>query len=387
MTCNSPAVWFAAAALALPLLFRPPPAAAQAPIPDAIKTGTEPERQRAAVQQYIKAHVERLSADDPSARTTSRDALVSESGATAAAAGGSSAPTASYIDVYAAELNTELARILSAADASMEARLNAAIVVQRVARADRNARLEPAARAALAAKAEPVVLWGLKASAQLLPSSLAVRRTNNELLAQVLATGLERGTNVLAIDAYDALTLTSYSTAADQLRVTIPDARWRELVPVVWPALAKLWAARLDRYAQAPSPDGSTPAVDPSPEQIPASFVGSVRTWPALQPPQQLEAAQLLLNQLTVAAERVVAGGSERDAFANVARRTAAALSVIGEAEGNAALREAGRAAAGLGANATPAAVRQAAAAVVTAAKAVPKFSKLQSPPASTRPS
>lgn len=387
MTCNRPAAWIVVTALAVPLLIPVQPAAAQAPIPDAIKTGTEPERQRIAVQQYIKAQVERLSSTDPAARAAARDALVSESGATAAPSAGANAPTASYIDVYATELNAELSRVLTAAETPMEAKLNAAIVVQRVARGDRNARLEPSAKAAMSAKADPVALWGVKASAQLVPASLGVRPRNNDLLAQVLATTQARKSDVLVVDAYDALTLTTYSTPADQLRVSIPDARWRELVPLVWPALAKHWSARLERFDPGAGTNASGSPVDPSAEQIPASFVGSVRTWPALQPAQQLEAAQLLINQLSAAAERVVAGGDDREAFGNVARRTAAALSVIGDTEGNAALRDAGRAAAGLGPNATVAAVRQAATAVITAARAVPKFAKLQPPPVSTRPS
>lgn len=379
MTRNCLAAWFVLAGIAaVPTLTLAPAAAAQA-IPDTVKSATAVDQISPPVQAFIREQVARLKGVDPAARSAARDALVAESGALSAP-GIPAAGTAAYRDVYATLLNAELTTLFPAAP--LEARLNAVIVAARVAPRDINAHLEGVAKAAITDKQDPVVLWGMKAGAQLLPASLSVRPANNALLAAISKSAAEHLTSTLVIDAYDALTLTSYSGDIRQLRDQIPDDRWRKLVPQVLPELYKVWQARLELYA-------SGKAIDPSPERIPAVFVTSLRgNWQLLTPPQQLQAMQCMVNQLSLAGERATLAAGEKELFiSTVYKSTAAALLVVGESERSDALQSAGRSAGALSGTAQPASIEQATAGVLSAARSIPKFAQLQPPPKAQTPS
>jgi hypothetical protein len=209
----------------------------------------------------------------------------------------------------------------------------------------------------------------------LLPASLNFRPANNALLAAVSESAMQNADTVLIVDAYDALTLTSYSSDARQLRDLIPEDRWRKLVPLVFPELLKLWSARLDMYARGAP-------IDPSAERIPALFVGNLRTWPALPGPQQVQAMQMMVNQLSLSGDRAIASAVEKDLFVNtVYRPTAGAISVIGQAENLEAIVNAGRAGNGISGSTVATAIEQATNNIIGAVKSSTKFSSLKPPP------
>lgn len=375
MTRNCLAAWFVLAGIAaVPALNIQPAALAQA-IPENIKSATAVDQITPPIQSFIRAQVGRLKGTDATARAAARDALVSESGATAAAG----SISAAYRDVYASVLNAELATLFPASP--LETRVNAAIVAARVAPRDINAHLDGVARAALADPQQPVILWGLKAAAQLIPASLSARPANNTLLASVAKAAAANLNSTLVVDAYDALTLTSHSGDIRQLRDQIPDDRWRKLVPLVFPELGKLWQARLELFA-------SGAPIDPSPERIPAVFVTSLRgNWQLMTQQQQAQAMQWMINQLSLAGERALQSPQEKELFiGTVYRSTAAALLVVGEAEGNEALQTAGRSAAGLSGTAQAGTIQQATENVISAVRATPKFAQLQTPPKAQSP-
>jgi hypothetical protein len=345
-----------------------------AEIPDSIKTSVDASKQRDTIQAFIREKISALIGPDPVARSAARESLIDN------AAIDKSNTSVAYKDVYAEELDNELVKAIKGA--SMEGRLNAAIVAARVARGDRGAQLADTAIAAISDESEPVMLWGVKIAAQLMPAALSVSKTPPVLTKITTVAAGEPPARVIP-EIYDVLTLTSYSSDPQAIRSVIPDAQWRTLVPLISPELFKFWRARLSGIAA-----GSN--VEPAAEVIPPKFVGVLRTWSAMPPAQQVEAMQLLVDQLSLAAERFSsAAGAERDAFLQVLKSTGSALEVIGggSLERSPALEGAARAVRNLGPNSTGAAVDNAVLQAISAVKAIPKFSQLKPAPSVAPPS
>ncbi len=379
------AMWATAVSFAVPTLYNPshvgaqpagvPAAGAataggQTALPATITASPNADKtpEREIVQKYVQEQVEKLKAEDSAARTSARDALISRVG------GGGGATTAHpvFIDFFSGEINTEIKKAL--ADPKLETRLNAAIVVARIAPSDKAAKLSEAAVVALGDQQAPVVLWGMKAAAQLLPNALIVQPKNNPLLAKISEVGLARAGTTTVVEAYDALTLTSESTDSTLLRDRIKEAEWKKLVPLLLPELNKLWAARLDLYA-------TGKIAEPMAEVIPAVFISQQRSWSALTPEQQAATMQMLHDQLSLAGELASAGLPEKAAYTRVVQRTASAIQVIAQQENNKALGDAASAAVKVQENTPGPAIGAATTQVLAAIKAAPKFAATKPPP------
>ncbi|HEV8603849.1 MAG TPA: hypothetical protein VGQ99_00700 [Tepidisphaeraceae bacterium] len=125
----------------------------------------------------------------------SREVLVAE------AKGGSPA----YLAKYAEVLNGEILNVLKDVK-DMRGRLNAAIVVARVAEIANNTKLEKSVLALLdKGQPEALKLWGMRAARSVLPELVKVNG-EKPLIEAVIATAKQFPTNgPLAQDAYDAL--------------------------------------------------------------------------------------------------------------------------------------------------------------------------------------
>lgn len=355
-------VW---AAVAVPL-FGTAMTVALADIPPSVVTSADASAHRAEISAYIKEQTFRLSNEDAAIRSAARDALAQK-----VTTGN---PSQAFVDVYIESAVPELTKLL--ADAKLETRLNAAIVSFRLSEKDRNAKLAPVAIAAMGDKQLPVILWGAKSAAQILPGALLAQAGNAPLplLAKINETAAAHVNDMVAVEAYDALTLTTGSTDPAALPNRFPNQNWGKLVPLVLPDFQKFWDARLKQYVN------GDPA-EVAAEIVPARFVSVQRTWTSLKPDQQAALMQMLVNQLSLAGERAAVGGANKDAYIKVVQVTASSLGAIGSHEGASGLENAARAANVLTNTSNATSITNAVNGVVTAVKAIPKFSKLQDLP------
>lgn len=355
-------VW---AAVAVPLLGTGL-TGALADIPPSVVTSADAGASRPVISDYVKEQAFRLSNEDAATRSAARDALVQKVS--------TGTPSQAFVDVYIESAVPELTKLL--ADAKLETRLNAAIVCYRFSEKDRNARLAPVAIAAMGDKQISVVLWGTKAAAQILPNALQAHAGTAPLplLVKVNETTAAHVNDMVVVEAYDALTLTTGSTDPAAMPTRFPAATWSKLVPQVLPDLQKLWEARLKQYV-------SGDPIEATAETVPARFVSVQRTWTSLKPDQQAKLMQMLVNQLSLAGERAAVGGANKDAYIKVMNLTGGSLVAIAGHEGAAGLEPPARAATALTNTSNPTSITNAVNGVVTAVKAIPKFSKLQDPP------
>ena len=189
--------------------------------------------------------------------TKARDSIVNE------AKGGSAAFLAKYGEV----LNAEILNLLSSVKDNMKARLNAAIVVARVAEIANNTKLEKSVLALLDKnQPEPIKLWGMRAARPLLPELVKVNG-EKPLIDAVIATVKQFPENgPLAEDAYDALNPRNLAAKA---------------VPTIVDPLLDLTAWRIDIYKNGlPGQGGKTLLPDlPEADSTPFANLFSQGVW------------------------------------------------------------------------------------------------------------
>ncbi|HRK31652.1 MAG TPA: hypothetical protein PLD59_11285 [Tepidisphaeraceae bacterium] len=357
------AMWATAAGLTVCSLPFSAPTFADLPLSVVTSPDADKGANREAIKKHVAEQVEKLVSEDPAVRTSGRDGLVSRVTQTAHPV---------FVDFYCSEINIQIRPAL--ADAKLESRLNAAIVLARLAPADRAAKLSESVITVLGDKQEPVKLWGMKAAAQLLPSSITVQSLNNPLLAKVSEVAQSAAGSTLIVEAYDGLTLTTHSSEVIALRDRYSNADWERLIKVVMPEFRKLWATRLDQYIEGK-------VIEPMAEQIPTNFVSPLRSWTAMGKDQQVVVMQMLLNQLSLAGELAGDALEAKPAYIRVIQRTAGAIQVIAQHENNRALGDVASAIGKLPDTAAAATIEGAIAPMQKAIIAVPKFASIKPAP------
>jgi hypothetical protein len=195
---------------------------------------------------------------------------------------------------------------------TLRQRLNAAIVVARVAAVAQNAALEPITLQLLNDPAEPVVMWALKAAQPQVPQVLGTKVGNvtPRLLAAIGPAVIRHPSGPVFDEAYSALTA---------------------LDPMVKDELVKLWGNRLLQYAGNSCPD------DPDVDGEPVFTLTTADMWKNVlnTPKAQTDVMQRVSDQLSLAAQwaDTPQPPEKRDQLAKLVRLCAEGCFVVGKHE------------------------------------------------------
>ncbi len=196
------------------------------------------------INRFVKQHMDALGDKEPAKVRDARERLVRE------VRSGMNPAGRAYEVAYTSAINTETVAILDGG-ANLRAKLNAAIVVARVAEASRAVRLEAAITKLLQNQEEALQLWGMKAAKAVMPE--LIKANVHQKLFECMRSVIEKHpTGAMTQEAYDAFTRTGDNP---QTQVVI-DPRL-----VVEPLLA-LAQVRLGEWAKGVP---NEPAVDRSP--------------------------------------------------------------------------------------------------------------------------
>lgn len=247
---------------------------AQTAVPPSIKSAAMiTDAARKSIADFVQSQVQLL--DQPAGR----DALVDAAGGDVSAA---------YLDVYATVLNQAM---LSLADkkASLQTRLNAAIVTARVAEKANNIRLKPAAIQFMADSSDPIVLWGVKAAKALVPVQLRSQTAGQDPLISGLAEAIaDNLSGPIVQEAYDTLSLNIYTG-----RSSVSP----QMIQAVVPEMQELLAGRVALYSQG-VPD------NPQMDTRATNFLIDSDVWSQQSPQQRTTTVQLIVDLLSGAARR-----------------------------------------------------------------------------------
>lgn len=255
------------------------------------------------ITRFITDSVRDLAGADAAAQRSARESLISEIRA------GTNEPSVAYRTKYSDVLSTAVTPLLTSDDIRM--RLNAAIVIGRVAEVARSPRLESATLELLKDDQPAVVkVWGLAAARSILPDLVTIS-AEKKLLARVVPTVKQNPTRPIVEEAYRALTASSSPKA---LSVTIDP-------------LLDLLQWRADQYAQA-IPE------DPDADYVPFNFLMQQAVWPGLTSQQRVKALQAAWQIMAAAAVRGDEARDDRlvrEQLQNVVERTAKAVWVAAQ--------------------------------------------------------
>lgn len=310
-------------------------ALAQSTIPATVRSASIiTENDRTTIANFLKDKLTALSGDDALAQAAARDALVE-------AATGNTSPT--YLNEYAQKLNDAVLPALD--NASMRVRLNAAIVVARVAEKANNIRLKPAAMKLLGDKSDAVLYWGVKASRMLVPVQLRIQVTANDpLIAAIVPAVRDRLKGPITLEAYDALRLDLNNL---NTRKTVTP----QMIKVVTPEIQKILAAREALYA-AGAPD------NPQIDTVATNFlVDSLVFGPQTMEEREVS-VQLIVDLLSRAACRTQSFEQDlihRTELVQTLKLVGSAIQVVSSEAGKEAISTAAQAVAKMDSNSSPA--------------------------------
>lgn len=319
-------------------------------LPAAVITAASAEPLRPQIKQFVDAQAGRLVGEDAREAAAARQALF---GPLARGAGGG--PSGPFLSVYAQQIDDALAP--AARNPDPRVRLNAAIVVARVARESGSPDLEEAIAALLADESPGVALWGVKAAAAVLPSI----RGNRVLVGQdeltpavVEAVRKHPNSGPIAQEGYAALILNLDNREAVS---KVPPNFVQTVLPGALENVHAVLAFRLDQYGP-----GATPP-EPAVERQPVNFL--VDRWgdqPAAMQRQTIERLAALLAAASGAMNDPNVQDEGLRALVNV---VGSGFRVIGQKTGNDALDASARALAGAGPAVGPDQIRQSTVALI----------------------
>jgi hypothetical protein len=304
----------------------PPPAAAApaapAPVASPPAPVTIPQEAYAtvnvaAINAFVTPNVANLLNDgDPAGQTKSRDAL-----AQAVNFQGQPASPTFLLEYARAINNAFLPKLDAKAKASIRQRLNMGIVTARVATVAQNAGLQLTTVRLLEDAAEPVVLWGLKASTPQVPLVVTPKLPGNRmppLVAAIVPAVVRHPSGPVVEEAYAALGGTNDLQVIGELM--------------------KLWGMRLQQY-QEKVPD------DPAVDGKPVFSLTRAETWKALTAEKglQTKVMQNISDTTAVAAQWAdqTQPGDKRDQLVKLVQQCAQGVQVIGINTNDTKLRDA----------------------------------------------
>ena len=315
-------VAFALALLLAAFLGAPAAMAQRGGLPADLKAAANVKPRQGEIEKFVAGHVAQLQKGKPEEQQRARDALVREVSAAGAA------PGANFMDVYSAVINKQLGPL--AKSTNPRTRLNAAIVIQKVALKTTNAALADSASTYAVDPSAGVSLWATRASQSILPP--LARAGKPTKLTGAIVDGFRKHPDHpdLLEDAYKALTL--------EFRAN-PQNVNPQAVPVLLPDLLKLFEFRVKQYETTTPP---APLLD----ERAAIFLTASRVWTHPETRKHHAAImQQLVNLIGLAAQHAAAreGAAEREPFTNLMRRLGEALTVVSGPLKDANLQEAAK--------------------------------------------
>ena len=335
-------------------------------IPNNVKTAPDVSANRQQIDDFVNTNAKKMASEDPKEQGDARDALIGGAVVTGNPAAGQ-VPSPAYFDAYTQSVDKAVTPL--AANPDMRVRLNAAIVIARVAEKANNDRLATAAIKFMNDKQPAVALWGVKAARPMLPAVLSLAG-GQKPLAPALAQTVQRHALLSSIisEVYEALTLNLFNLPSGQRPAP---ATIKGAIPV----MLRVFRMRVDGYT------GGLP-VDPSVDNIPAEWLSFQPVWSQMTPAQQLETVQAISDLLGLLGQHAeVMSGDERAPLLPVFRRTGKAIQVIGDSNNLPQVSAAAKAVQNISAGTEGSDVRKATDGVAAALKAAPQFASIKDPP------
>ncbi|HZZ45116.1 MAG TPA: hypothetical protein VFE58_19425 [Tepidisphaeraceae bacterium] len=313
------------------------------------------------IDTWIGGQVQRLTGTEVLQQTSARETLV--------AGGNGSAP---YAEAYAKSLDAALTPVIKGTD--FRARLNAAIIVARVAEKTKSPALHDITMLLIGDKNEGMVLWGVKAARYVVPAIYAAQGASAKpdmIDAVSQAAGQWKESGPIVAEAYQVLApqLTGMASPGPLVKATLKP-------------LLTLMAARNKEYI------AGVP-VEPTAENTALLFVSLGPVWGMLSPAEQAGVMQQISDLVGLAGERwVTASRVDQEHLTPLLQLAGKALSVLGQPApagvNSQELITAGVNLAKVNSSLQSAVVQQMTAAVYPLLTKVPAFSALTAPPAVT---
>jgi len=251
------------------------------------------------ISTYVQGQVGIISTDaDPIQSSRARESLLDE-------VRGLTPPSADFLNRYSKQLSVSLPPLLAPTN-SVRVRLNVAIVVAGVAQASQDAQLAQLVIQELNDPNEGVVLWGLKAAHDILPSTLGVVNLKAQLISASSKAAQRLGTGPIISAAYNALAIDTNPTPVDLII-----------------AMQKLLNWRIKQYNVAVPPE-------PPADAVATTFLTERGVW-SPNIPQQAATVQALADLIGAAITDLPAATQEdHDELILLLKKSGEAIYVIG---------------------------------------------------------
>jgi hypothetical protein len=351
------------------------PAMAQAPagIPTSARTAADATPYKLNIDAFVKQQVARLAdSKDPAGVKRARELLEAQVATIA---------TPSFLSLYATSLDANVAPLSASKD--LLTRLNAAIVVARVAARAQNPALQSSASKFMNDPSDAVALWGVKAAKSLIPVVLAMNGAVPDVLSPGLINVVKRHwfSGPIAYEAYDALRLNT--GAAGAAGVGGPGAAQPAsdaAVKAVVPHMLNLFTFRTELYAKGIPPQ-------PTAEIAAAEFLNRTKVWPLLTEPQRAQFVQQIVSLITLAGQHANKGTAEqRWPLVETLKFVGGGLQVIGDSVKDPAMLNSGKAVRAITQATPPEVILATTAGVYKAVSGAGKVTGLKPPPTCPAP-
>jgi hypothetical protein len=300
-------------------------APAQSKLPNGVYTAADASGFKKPIDDFINKHLDELKTGGPT-MSTARDALVAQVGVSGA--------TPSFVQVYSTSLAADMTAKNLAAAPDVRTRLNAAIVVARVAMVANNTAFADLATAFAQDKSEAVAIWGVKASQPIIPALLLGGNNAQALATAVInAVKAQPDSEVIPDDAYNALTMN------EAARIKIKAAALKAYVAYPLGLLEYRVSLYQAGVPKSPKSDG-----------LGTAYLAGRYGWGVMDSKQQSQTANLLVALANGAANQIEPSHGE---LISLIQAGAQALQTIARSMGDTAMESAAKDLVGIGQNST----------------------------------
>jgi hypothetical protein len=290
-----------------------------ADLPADVRTSATAPAMAPAISKYVTDQLALVQTFGPRS-AAAREELCRQPEATATIS-----PSASFQTTYVAAIIDGIQPMLVKPDVTV--RINAAIIVSRVANATKSPNLQPLILKLLADDSAAIALWGTKAAGALLPSVLGQPfLASNQKLTVGIKQAAEKhhASGALIQDAYKALTDIAVVTPA------LPPAA----INTSTQAVLGLLEIRINDWMQ------RLPA-DPQADRAATAYLARNNVLTIMSPAQKLTTADRAMGLLSAAVQRAaVTDSAQRERIYNVAAAAAGTMQVLMIVDGQQALSQ-----------------------------------------------
>lgn len=285
----------------------------------------------AVIENFVEQHAADLASGDREKVVAARQALLLP--------GTPNAKSAAFLTVYSKAISTKLMRVADGKDA--HAKLNAAIVVGKVAEMGGTADLSPLIIKLISDDASPIATYGIRAASNVLPRILADKNlsANDKIVPAIVAALQKHPTSeAVIVESYSSLIrVLGARDAATQIGPT-GAAGVTAAMPRAIDGVIKLLNVRIPQF-------GKGDVVEPLAELPAVVFLARQQSWAAMAAPTQAQAVKALLGIATGAAaeleiefNRKPSSRPRMKALQDLIKATGQGLGVIGSFVANPSL-------------------------------------------------